>query len=146
MKGWGAIERGAVRRSHICQLYYIWHPSEGFRGENLQGLSELFAPLLPHLDHTPLPSIKGKDAADGLTGGWRVRLRRTHTPYTYRNKKGLHICDIQKHACTDIINRGLNFTFFKIYFHVHHYLLALQFVTFFFFRFPPENAHENRWT
>lgn len=37
---------------------------EGLRGKNPQGLTELFALLPPHLDDTPLPSIKGKDAVD----------------------------------------------------------------------------------
>lgn len=58
-------------------------PVRGAQVENLQGLSELFAPPLPHLDDTPPPSIKGGDAADGQTGGREVRPGHTHAVYVY---------------------------------------------------------------
>jgi len=72
------VSREADERKdvHVCRLYGssqrpCW--CEELSGENLQGLTELFVLLLPHLDDTPPPCIKGEDAVDSYTGGGKVR-------------------------------------------------------------------------
>ena len=59
-------------------------PVQRAQEENLQGLTELSEPLPPHLDDTPPPCIKGRDAMHGQTGGRAARLG--HSVYTYTNK------------------------------------------------------------